>query len=48
LSSPDINEFYTAQRKEGTLHDFNLKLIFGVELNWKKKCQDCPADAELE
>lgn len=48
LSDPDINEFYTAQRNEGVLHDFNLKLIFGVELNWKKKCQDCPADAIIE
>lgn len=44
LSSPDLNEFYSAKRKEGTLHDFNLKLIFGVELNWKKKCEDCPID----
>jgi hypothetical protein len=47
LAEPNLNEFYSAQRKEGTLHDFNLKLIFGVELNWKKKCADCPVEEDI-
>ncbi|MCB0478024.1 MAG: hypothetical protein KDC84_07665 [Crocinitomicaceae bacterium] len=44
LSNPNIYQFYSAERREGKLQDYNVKLIFGIELNWKKKCSDCPAE----